>query len=103
MKISGFGNFEVHTNTSRLGRNLVAGIGQQRPDLVLALGLARGRAGISIERVAINVDDASMAYNAGLQPIDTPVVLGGPAAYQHLAHQAWRKACNKLGMQCTFR
>jgi pyroglutamyl-peptidase len=60
---------------------LVQALGQQRPNLVLALGLAQGRAGISIERVAINVDDARMADNAGHQPIDTPVVPGGPAAY----------------------
>jgi len=49
--------------------------------LVLALGLAQGRAGISIERVAINVDDARIPDKAGQQPIDTPVVPGGPAAY----------------------
>ena len=51
------------------------------PDVVLALGLAQGREGISIERVAINVDDARIPDNAGQQPIDTPVVPGGPAAY----------------------
>ena len=54
---------------------------QHQPDVVLALGLAQGREGISIERVAINVDDARIADNAGHQPIDTPVVPGGPAAY----------------------
>ena len=54
---------------------------QHQPDVVLALGLAQGREGISIERVAINVDDARIADNAAHQPIDTPVVPGGPAAY----------------------
>ena len=54
---------------------------QHQPDVVLALGLAQGREGISIERVAINVDDARIPDNAGQQPIDTPVVPGGPAAY----------------------
>jgi len=60
---------------------LVQALAQHQPDVVLALGLAQGREGISIERVAINVDDARMADNAGHQPIDTPVVPGGPAAY----------------------
>ena len=60
---------------------LVQALAQHQPDVVLALGLAQGREGISIERVAINVDDARMADNAGRQPIDTPVVPGGPAAY----------------------
>jgi pyroglutamyl-peptidase len=49
--------------------------------LVVALGLAAGRAEISVERVAINVDDARIPDNAGGQPVDTPVVEGGPAAW----------------------
>ena len=60
---------------------LVQAVAQHQPDVVLALGLAQGREGISIERVAINVDDARIPDNAGQQPIDTPVVPGGPAAY----------------------
>ncbi|MFN3297793.1 pyroglutamyl-peptidase I [Caldimonas sp.] len=52
-----------------------------RPTLVLALGQAGGRADLSLERVAINVNDARIPDNAGRQPIDTPVVPGGPAAY----------------------
>ncbi len=36
---------------------------------------------LSFERVAINVNDARIADNAGEQPIDTPVIPGGPAAY----------------------
>jgi pyroglutamyl-peptidase len=34
-----------------------------------------------VERVAINVDDASILDNAGLQPIDAPIAADGPAAY----------------------
>jgi pyroglutamyl-peptidase len=56
-------------------------ISAQRPQLVLALGQAGGREGFSIERVAINVDDARIADNAGACPIDTPVIGGAPAAY----------------------
>jgi pyroglutamyl-peptidase len=56
-------------------------VSAQRPQLVLALGQAGGREGFSIERVAINVDDARIADNAGARPIDTPVVGGAPAAY----------------------
>src|SRR6266571_324604 len=51
------------------------------PDIVLCVGLAGGRAALSLERVAINIDDARIADNAGEQPIDRPVVAGGPAAY----------------------
>lgn len=49
--------------------------------LVLALGQASGRVELSLERVAINIDDARIADNAGAQPVDQAVVAGGPAAY----------------------
>ena len=60
---------------------LRAALDEHRPALVLALGLAAGRSDFSIERVAINVDDARIADNAGAQPVDLPVVDGAPAAY----------------------
>jgi pyroglutamyl-peptidase len=52
-----------------------------QPALVICLGQAGGRSAISLERVAININDARMADNAGMQPVDTPVVTGGPSAY----------------------
>jgi len=52
-----------------------------QPDIVLGVGLAGGRAELSLERVAINVDDARIPDNDGQQPIDRPIVAGGPAAY----------------------
>jgi len=52
-----------------------------RPALVLAIGQAGGRCDLSLERVAINVDDARIPDNAGAQPVDEPVVREGPAAY----------------------
>ncbi|MDB5964042.1 MAG: pcp [Polaromonas sp.] len=51
------------------------------PELVICVGLAGGRGALSIERVALNCSDASIADNAGAQPLDLPVVAGGPAAY----------------------
>ncbi|MFD8703193.1 pyroglutamyl-peptidase I [Kitasatospora sp. NPDC059648] len=51
------------------------------PDLVISLGQAAGRPDVTVERVAINVDDARIPDNAGRQPVDRPVVPGGPAAY----------------------
>jgi pyroglutamyl-peptidase len=58
-----------------------AAIGETRPDIVLAVGLAGGRAELSLERVAVNVDDARIPDNDGNRPIDRPIVAGGPAAY----------------------
>lgn len=51
------------------------------PVVVICLGQAGGRAAITPERVAINLDDARIPDNAGQQPIDKPIVKDGPAAY----------------------
>lgn len=60
---------------------LARAMDELQPRLVLCIGQAGGRAEITPERVAINVDDGRIADNAGRQPIDRPVVPGGPAAY----------------------
>ena len=52
-----------------------------KPDVVLGLGQAGGRALVSLERVALNLNDARIPDNAGQQPIDTPVIKGAAAAY----------------------
>ena len=62
-------------------RTLDEALDAHRPELVMCLGQAGGRAEISIERAALNVDDARIPDNLGRQPIDAAVVAGGPAAY----------------------
>lgn len=59
-----------------------------RPDTVLSIGQAGGREGISIERVAINIDCVKSSNgskllpdNAGHTPVDAPIHPEGPAAY----------------------
>jgi len=52
-----------------------------QPDIVIAVGQAGGRHEISVERVALNVDDATIPDNAGQQPVDATIADGGPAAY----------------------
>ncbi|WP_366103769.1 pyroglutamyl-peptidase I [Ottowia sp.] len=72
---------------------------QHRPALVVCLGLAAGRAALSLERVAINVQDARMPDNAGAEPVDAPVVPGGPAAYfSTLPIKAMRAAVQAAGV-----
>ena len=52
-----------------------------KPDAVLSVGQAGGRAGITMERIAINVDDARIPDNISQQPIDEAIQLDGEAAY----------------------
>ncbi len=63
------------------GECLTRLIDELQPEMVIAVGLGPGRSAISVERVAINVNDARIPDNLGEQPIDTPVVVDGPAAY----------------------
>lgn len=62
-------------------KQLRAAIRETTPALVVCVGLAGGRERISLERVAINVDDARIPDNDGHQPIDEAVVAECPAAY----------------------
>jgi pyroglutamyl-peptidase len=54
---------------------------QWQPQLVIALGQAASRDAVSVERVAVNLDDARIPDNAGEQPRDRPVIVNAPAAY----------------------
>src|SRR5690606_36319607 len=56
-------------------------IDEHDPVAVVAVGLGEGRAELTPERVAVNLADARIPDNAGAQPVDEPVVAGGPAAY----------------------
>ena len=51
------------------------------PDIVIAVGQAGGRFGVTPERVAINVTDARIPDNEGNQPIDEPIFAVGATAY----------------------
>ncbi|SFC35379.1 pyroglutamyl-peptidase I [Pragia fontium] len=60
---------------------LYQAIDELEPTLVICVGQAGGRAEVSIERVAININDARIPDNQGYQPIDVPIIEQGPAAY----------------------
>ncbi|MER5806001.1 pyroglutamyl-peptidase I [Streptomyces mirabilis] len=65
----------------KVADELRAAVAVHEPDLVLALGQAGGRPDLTVERVAINVDDARIPDNAGQTPIDVPIVPDGPGSY----------------------
>ncbi len=61
---------------------------EQLPDVVLSIGQAGGRAEISVERVAINIDSVKSSNgrkllpdNAGDMPVDEPIEDKGAPAY----------------------
>ena len=62
-------------------RELESAVKKHQPAIVIAVGQAGGRAEVTPERVAVNLDDARIPDNAGKQPIDRPIHRQGPAAY----------------------
>jgi len=53
----------------------------EQPDVVLSIGQAGGRAALTPELVAINLDDGRIPDNAGQQPVDQPIQSNGATAY----------------------
>lgn len=77
-------------------------IDRVKPDIVLCVGLAGGRNELCLERVGINVQDARIRDNDGKQPIDKPVVKGGPAAhFATLPIKACVVAMRQAGLAAT--
>jgi pyroglutamyl-peptidase len=60
---------------------VAAAIERLHPAIVILLGQAGGRSRMGVERVAINIDDARIADNAGAQPVDETIAPNGPPAY----------------------
>lgn len=52
-----------------------------QPSVVIMVGQAGGRVDMTVERIAINVDDTGIHDNRKVLRVDLPVVAGGPAAY----------------------
>lgn len=72
---------QLPTEFARAPTVLTAAIEDLRPRLVLCVGQAGGRAQVSVERVALNLADARIPDNAGMQPTDSALVANAPHAY----------------------
>lgn len=79
-------------------RVLRRAVRERKPDLVICLGLAASRNCLSLERVAINVDDARIPDNAGAAPVDEAIARRGPVGYwSTLPIKAIRAAWEEAG------
>ncbi|MCL2392010.1 MAG: pyroglutamyl-peptidase I [Oscillospiraceae bacterium] len=72
---------EVPTVFRKCAEVLKAAIDEIKPDAVLCIGQAGGRSVISVEKVAINLQEARIADNEKNQPIGETIKEDGPAAY----------------------
>ena len=72
---------EVPTVYGKAARILKQEMEKIHPDIVICVRQAGGRAGISIEKIAINYRDARIQDNEGNQPQDCPILAEGTDAY----------------------
>ncbi|HJH55751.1 MAG TPA: pyroglutamyl-peptidase I, partial [Brachyspira hyodysenteriae] len=70
-----------------------------KPDIVICVGQAGGRYEISLERVAVNIDDAGIKDNEGNQPIDEIIFNDGENAYfSRLPIKRIKEELNKISI-----
>lgn len=62
--------------------NLLALVHEHKPDVVICFGQAEGRTSITPERFAVNLNDASIADNAGHIRADQTIRQGSPLALE---------------------
>ncbi len=72
---------EIETAFQTSKDQIIDAIKKYQPDAVVLVGQAGGAKNMRIERVAINIDDASIYDNHQYMPIDQPIIKDGPAAF----------------------
>ena len=94
---------EVPTVFNKSIQTVIEAMEKEKPDYVLCVGQAGGRAGITPERVAINIDDARIPDNEGNQPIDRTIYSDGENAYfSNLPVKAVVEAIKKAGLTSSL-
>jgi pyroglutamyl-peptidase len=74
-----------------------------KPDAVLMLGVAQMRDSINLERIALNINDAKIADNAGNQKSGQAIVEDAPVAYRStLPLEAMYEAIQNAGIAVTY-
>lgn len=94
---------QIPTVFGRAAETVLAAAEKLQPDVILCIGQAGGRSGVTPEVVAINLREARIPDNAGSQPADVSVVENGPAAYfATVPVRAMVKAVNDAGISAAL-
>ena len=73
------------------------------PDVILSVGPAGGRRGVTPEVVGINLREARIPDNGGFQPVNVPIAPDGPAAYfATVPVRAMVDAMTAAGLPCAL-
>lgn len=93
---------EIPTVFRKAIEKIEENIEKHNPDVVISVGQAGGRFGVTPERVAINIDDARIQDNEGNQPIDIAIYEDGENAYfTNLPIKAMVKEMNDNGIPAS--
>ena len=94
---------QIPTVFGRAAETVLAAAEKLQPDVILCIGQAGGRSGVTPEVVAINLREARIPDNAGNRPSDVPVVKDAPAAYFSTAPvRAMVQAINDEGIPAAL-
>ena len=72
---------QIPTEFERAAKMVLEAAEKETPDVILCIGQAGGRSGVTPEVIGINLREARIPDNAGFQPQNEPVDAQGPAAY----------------------
>jgi len=72
---------EIPLRFNEIRPSIINAVEESKPSAVICTGQAGSATTINLERVAINIADARIAYNCGKKPTDEPIAADGPAAY----------------------
>ena len=72
---------QLPTVFTAAAHRLLENVDELEPEAVVCVGQAGGRSAITPEVIGINLQEARIPDNAGQQPVNEPVLPGGPAAY----------------------
>lgn len=90
---------QVPTAFVRSGEVLREAVLREKPDIILCVGQAGGRAALTVERIAVNLMDAPIPDNDGDSPKDAPVVQDGPdGIFATLPVKAMAAAAREAGI-----
>ena len=101
---SGIGEYELHKLLvpvvfGEAAKVIINEAEKIKPDVILCIGQAGGRDSITPELVAINLRHAKIPDNAGNQPEDEPIIVGGEnALFSTLPVRKIAEALNATGI-----
>ena len=72
---------EIPLRFNEIRPSIIKAVEETKPSAIICTGQAGSATTINLERVAINIADARIAYNCGKKPTDEPIAADAPVAY----------------------